>query len=110
MDYANDWIRVNSNPARAGIEAHKAAHRARRAEVGWVAWWWLYLTDSEFRLAEEGLAIAAEIRAHPTVLRGPVFKAERRRLTQHYHQWAARIELSAECAILKYLDENEFSA
>jgi hypothetical protein len=97
------------NPARSGELAYRAMHRARRREVGWIRWWWSYLVDPDFRLVEEGLALAAEIKAHPPALRMPVFKAERRRLVGRHHRWAAEDLISAECAILRNLDVEDLS-
>jgi hypothetical protein len=99
----NKSIRLD-NPARPGELAYRSKRRERRREVGLLRWWWGYLFDPDFRLTEEGLALAAEIKAHPPALRMPVFLSERRRLMGRHHRWAAEDLTSAECAILRNLD------
>ena len=97
-----------TNSIKLAIQAHHNIHKARRKEEGWVVWWWKYIMDSNFRLREEGLAIAEEIKVHPPVMKKIVFLAERRNLTGRKYRWAAECFTSAECAILRNLSVEDF--
>lgn len=59
---------------------HERLHRRRQQEMGTIRWWWKYLRDADFRLAEEVLAYKRQLE----VGEGPLTKEKAAKYLQTY--------------------------
>jgi hypothetical protein len=86
------------------ILAHEDVHLRRQQRMGVWSWLWRYLTSRSFRLAEEAMGIAAEIRAEHPDRQRVLLETYSEALASSVYLWAASCPQEARMAILDAVD------